>query len=389
LTDYPPAGWWFLLPVAAGFCGALYILIGYPLLLWLALSRRAPAVRKDLSHQPSVSIIVAVYNGESHIAAKLDTLTALAYPSDRVEIIIVSDGSTDGTARVAREYAARDPRRRIVVIEGPRAGKAGSLNLGIARATGEILFFTDVRQPLDPAALAHLAANFADPSVGAVTGEMRLRRGDAGEQQDMDLYWRYEIWARGRQSEIDSLFNTTGCIYAMRRSLAGPIPPDTLTDDAVLPLRAFFAGYRVIFDPVAIAWDAPAVAGTEFRRRFRTLAGLCQVFARVPQLFSSRNRMRWHFLSHKFGRLALPWTVLLSFSATWMLPASTVRTALLVLEFTPVCLALLNSVVPRSFPLKRLTSPARTFLVMNLAALAAPAVFVLPPEKIWKPTVTK
>jgi hypothetical protein len=99
--------------------------------------------------------------------------------------------------------------------------------------------------------------------------------------------------------------------------------------------------------------------------------------------------MRWHFLSHKFGRLALPWMLLLGFGATCMLPASTTRTALLVLELTPVALALLNSVVPRSFPLKRLTSPARTFFVMNLAALAAPAVFVLPPEKIWKPTVTK
>jgi hypothetical protein len=106
-------------------------------------------------------------------------------------------------------------------------------------------------------------------------------------------------------------------------------------------------------------------------------------------LFGSGNRMRWHFLSHKFGRLALPWMLLLSLGATWMLPVSTVRTTLLALELTPVALALLNNLVPRGFPMKRLTSPARTFLVMNLAALAAPAVFVLPPEKIWKPTVTK
>lgn len=379
-----------LTAAALGLLGAFYIVLGYPLLLSALRGRKAPAVRKDLDYQTSVSVVIAVYNGASQIAAKLDTLFGLDYPPEMIEVIIVSDGSTDSTANIVRSYAARtEGKPAIVLLEAPRGGKAAALNLGIARAKGEILFFTDVRQPLDPAALRHLVANFADPTVGAVTGEMLLRRGDAGEQADMDLYWRYEIWARGRHSEIDSLFNTTGCIYAMRRSLAGAIPPDTLTDDAILPLRAFFGGYRVIFDPAATAWDYPAVSGTEFRRRFRTLAGLCQVFARVPRLFSSDNRMRWHFLSHKFGRLALPWTLLLTFAATLMLPGSGLRTTLLALELAPVALALINGLVPRNFPLKRLCSPARTFFVMNLAALAAPAVFVLPVEKIWKPTVTK
>lgn len=368
----------------AALASAVYMIGGYALLLSLTRSRKAPLVRKDLAFQPSVSVIVAVYNGASQVRAKLETLFSLDYPRDLVEIIFVSDGSTDDTVAILREYAAKG----VHVIEAPRGGKAAALNLGIARATGEILFLTDVRQPLDPQALRHLAANFADPTVGAVTGELHLRRGDSGEQADMDLYWRYEIWARTRQSEIDSLFNTTGCIYALRRSLAAPIPADTLTDDAVLPLRAFFAGYRVIFDPAAIAWDSPAVSGTEFRRRFRTLAGLWQVFARFPALFTRRNRMRWHFLSHKFSRLALPWALLVLFGATLAIPDRTVRVAALTLELVPVFLALLNPMVPASSKLKRISSPARTFLVMNLAALAAVAVFVLPPEKIWKPTKT-
>jgi cellulose synthase/poly-beta-1,6-N-acetylglucosamine synthase-like glycosyltransferase len=378
---------------ATGLAAAFYIVLGYPLLLKFGRGRNAPPVRKDLNYQPSVSAVIAVYNGAAQVAAKLDTLLALDYPADRFEIIIVSDGSTDATARIVRAYAERvgsgTGKPGIVLIEAPRGGKAASLNVGIARAAGEILFFTDVRQAMDPASLRHLAANFADPTVGAVTGEMHLRRGDSGEQADMDLYWRYEIWARTRHSEIDSLFNTTGCIYALRRSLAGPIPPDTLTDDAILPLRAFFEGYRVVFDPAAIAWDFPAVSGTEFRRRFRTLAGLCQVHARVPQLFGSRNRMRWHFLSHKFGRLALPWTLLLIFGATMSMRGSGLKAALLALEMAPLVLALLNGLVPQSFPLKRLCSPARTFLVMNAASFCAPAVFVLAAETIWKPTVTK
>jgi cellulose synthase/poly-beta-1,6-N-acetylglucosamine synthase-like glycosyltransferase len=234
---------------------------------------------------------------------------------------VVSDGSTDATDSLVREYADRG----VQLISAPHRGKAAAINLAIEHATGETLFFTDVRQPLDPMALRHLVANFADPTVGAVTGEMRLLRPEDGEQADMDLYWRYEVWARKRHSRIDSVFNATGCIYAIRRKLVSPIPPDSLTDDAVLPMRGFFDGFRVILDPEAIAFDYPALAGTEFRRRFRTLAGMWQVFAGFPQLFSSRNRMRFHFLSHKFARLMLPWSILLIVGATIALPPSNLK----------------------------------------------------------------
>jgi poly-beta-1,6-N-acetyl-D-glucosamine synthase len=215
---------------------------------------------------------------------------------------------------------------------------------------------------------------------------LKLLPGEDGEHKDMDLYWRYEVLARKRHSDIDSLFTTTGCIYAMRRSLADPIPPDTLSDDATMALRAFFRGYRVIFDPAAIAYDYPAVAGTEFRRRFRTLAGLWQLHARMPQIFTRGNRMRFHFLSHKFSRLVLPWALLLFAGASIALPASRFRTSLLVIELAFALLAVANRFVPKGFPLKRLSSPAQTFLVMNAAALAAVAVFFIPATRLWKPT---
>jgi cellulose synthase/poly-beta-1,6-N-acetylglucosamine synthase-like glycosyltransferase len=234
--------------------------------------------------------------------------------------------------------------------------------------------------------LRHLAANFADTSVGAVTGEMRLYKGDAGEQADMDLYWRYELWARGRQSSRDSIFNTTGCIYAIRRSLAMPLREETLSDDAMLPLEAFFRGYRVIFDPKAVAWDQPAIGGTEFRRRWRNLAGLWQVHLWRPELFTSRNRMRRHFLSHKFGRLVLPWALLTALAATAVLPVSSFRNSSLAGEALFLVMAAADRFVPRPWILKRITSPARTFLLMNLAALAAVAVFFVAPQKLWRPT---
>jgi cellulose synthase/poly-beta-1,6-N-acetylglucosamine synthase-like glycosyltransferase len=374
---------WIALALSAAL--TFHVVAGYPLLLAARRGRRRPPVAKDPAFTSTVSAILAVHNGESMIRAKLQTLMALDYPRELLNVIVVSDGSTDATEAIVREFEGDI----VTLIAVPRGGKAQAVNRGLAAASGEILFFTDVRQPLEPRCLRHLVANFADPTVGAVSGELRLLGGDKGEQADMDLYWRYEIWARTRQSEIDSLFNTTGCIYAMRRTLAQPLPPDTLTDDAMLPLRAFFRGYRVVFDPAAIAFDYPAIAGTEFRRRFRTLAGMWQVHARVPALFSGRNRMRFHFLSHKFGRLMLPWLILIFFSAAAALPRSLFRTCLLGIGAAWMSLALLNGFVSPASRLKRLTSPARTFLAMNAAALASVAVFFVPAARLWTPTRVK
>jgi biofilm PGA synthesis N-glycosyltransferase PgaC len=296
---------------------------------------------------------------------------------------VISDGSTDGTEAIAASFADRGVR----LLCAPRGGKAAALNAGLAQASGDILFFTDVRQMLDAHALSHLAANFADPSVGAVTGELRLLNpADVGEQADMELYWRFELWTRGRHSRIDSIFSTTGCIYALRRSLASPLPPDTIADDGTFSLRAFFQGYRVIFDPEALAFDYPAAEGGEFRRRLRTLAGLWQLFVRLPQLFTSANRMRFHFLSYKFGRLVLPWAILLILGSTLALTDSRWRNFLLIDELMLVALAALDRFVPRAFPLKRISSPARTFLAMNAAALLAVLVFFVPRETLWRPT---
>jgi cellulose synthase/poly-beta-1,6-N-acetylglucosamine synthase-like glycosyltransferase len=359
-----------------------YFLIGYPLLL-SASRRSAPAIRKDPSFQPTVSIIMAVHNGEQFIGRKLESLLALDYPTRLREILVISDGSTDATEAIAATFADRGVR----LLRVPRGGKASALNAGLAQATGEILFFTDVRQALDPKTLAHLTANFADPTIGAVTGELRLLNpAKFGEQADMELYWRLELWARALHSRIDSIFSVTGCVYALRRSLAQPLPADTIADDGTFSLRAFFSGYRVVYDPEAIAFDYPAAPGGEFRRRWRTLAGLWQIFTRMPQLFTSADRMRFHFLSYKFGRLVLPWAILLILGSTLALPASSWRNFLLIDEAMLPLLATLDRFVPKRFPLKRVSSPARTFLSMNAASMLAVLIFFLPPEVIWRPT---
>ena len=295
---------------------SLYILVGYPLVLGVW-KRFGPPIQKDPEFRATVSVLLAVYNGQEFIGKKLDNLLALDYPSELLDVVVVSDGSTDATDSIVESYADR----RVRLVRVPHAGKAAALNAAMSQATGDILFFVDVRQMLDAQALRHLAANFADPTVGAVSGELRFVHSDqVGEAVDIDIYWKYEIWVRQRHSQIDSMFSTTGCIYAMRRNLAEPIPPDTLVDDGVIPLQAFFRGYRVVIDTNALAFDYGVITGGEFRRKLRTLAGVWQIWARIPRLFTSADRMRMHFLPHKFGRVILPWMVLTGLIAAFALP---------------------------------------------------------------------
>ena len=361
---------------------SLYILVGYPVLLsrW---RKFGPSIRKALEYRTTVTAVLAVYNGEAFLARKLDNLLSLDYPAELLDIVVVSDGSTDATDSIVQAYSDR----KVRLVRVPHAGKAAALNAAMQHAMGEILLFVDVRQMFDLQALRHLVANFADSTVGGVTGELCFVHSDrVGEAADIDVYWRYEIWARQRHSLIDSIFNTTGCIYALRRSLAEPIPPDTLVDDAIIPLRAFFRGYRVVIDTEALAFDYGVIKGGEFRRKMRTLGGVWQTWVRMPQLFTSANRMRMHFLPHKFGRVALPWLILAGIGAAFALPDTPVRTSLLVVALVVVVLAALDSLLPKKFFLRHISSPARSFVVLNAASLLAVLVFVVPPERLWKPT---
>ncbi|MGE5648157.1 MAG: glycosyltransferase family 2 protein [Acidobacteriota bacterium] len=359
----------------------VYVLLGYPLLLAFLARRGARPVSKRLDGFPTVSILLPVRNGERWIARKLETIRALDYPSDRVEVIVVSDGSTDATEAIAR--ASTLPNLHIIAI--PRGGKALALNAAIERATGEILFFTDVRQELDPRSLRNLVACFADPAVGVASGELIIRDGRTHEEANTGLYWKYEKWIRRRLSRIDSVLGATGCIYAMRATLATKLAPDTILDDVDLPLGAFFRGYRVIFDETARAYDYPASLRTEFRRKVRTLAGVYQTCGHFPALLGPRNRMWLHFVSHKLGRLLLPWALLTLLAASFTL-SEPLRTIALAAQAAFYGLALLDALLPERLALKRMTSPVRTFTVLMLAALCAISVFFLPRGILWKET---
>jgi len=359
--------------LSAGF--VLYVLAIYPALLLVWPVRR----RKSFPAGPakSVSVILPVRNGEKWMAGKLASIAALDYPRHLIQIIVICDGSTDRTAEIAASYPG------VEVLRIPPSGKAAALNAGIRQATGELLFFTDVRQSLDPAALAELARRFDDPQVGAASGELFIRKGADTAEESVGLYWRYEKVIRKRHAAIDSVLGATGCIYAMRRALVSPIPPGTLNDDMHLPFQAFFQGYRLEFVEEAKAFDVPTALDTEFLRKVRTQAGVYQVIGRFPALLGPGNRMWIHFASHKLGRLLLPFALLTALLSSAFLPGPWAAT-LLAVQITGYGLALVDRWVPERSRSKRLTALMRTFVVLMVAALAGASILFRSSGSFWK-----
>jgi biofilm PGA synthesis N-glycosyltransferase PgaC len=358
----------------------VYILAGYPLLLgWMARRFGKPVRKRD--EPRTISILIAVRNGADFLAAKLESVLNLRYPSELMEVLVLSDGSTDDTEEIARRYGQRGVRLLCL----PRRGKAAAINEGVARSSGEIIVLTDVRQELEPESVGRLVACFADPSIGVVSGDLLIRRGARLEERTVSFYWRYERWIRARLGRLDSTLGATGPFYAVRRELVVHIPEDTLLDDVYLPLAAFFRGYRLIVEEAARAFDYPTALKTEFGRKVRTLAGNYQILRLYPGLVWFGNRMLFHFLSYKLARLGLPYLAILLLISSLGLPAPWAAAAVgaQVLFYS---LAAIDIWIPEAAAVKRLTSPARAFVVMMAAAVCALAVFFVPPQRLWKPT---
>jgi poly-beta-1,6-N-acetyl-D-glucosamine synthase len=290
-------------------CAALlvYAHAGYPALLWVwcRLWPRAAGEQTARAQLPLVTVIVVAQDEAERITARIENLLAQDYPPERVNLEIASDGSADATAARARAFEGE----RLEVFDFPeRRGKPAVLNDLVPGARGEIVVLADARQRFDPGALRALVAPFADPAVGAVSGELVLDAGPlAGAAAGAGLYWTYEKFLRRCESRIDSTLGATGAIYAIRRTLFDLIRPDTVLDDVLIPCRVVRQGYRVVFEPRAVAHDRPADPAAEFQRKVRTLSGNFQLFARERWLLDlRRNRLWLQTVSHKLLRLACP-----------------------------------------------------------------------------------
>lgn len=355
-----------------------YALFGYPLLLnWMAEHSDNP-VRKD-DKLRTVSFVIAVYNGEKFLERKLKAIFEQNYPRELIDVLVVSDGSTDRTDEIARSFASQGVR----FLRVPHGGKAAALNAGVPMVSGEILALNDVRQTLDPDCLRNIIACFGDPKVGAVSPQTIIVQGETHEETTTSLYWRYEHWIRLRLTRIDSTFGYSGAFAAIRRSLWAPLPTGTLLDDVYEPLVAFFKGYRILMEPTATMYDFPTVLHSEFRRKVRLQAGLYQMLKIMPELLSSKNRMRLHFLSAKYGRIVIPYCMIAVALATIGLPPYW-RAVAAWGQVVFYALAALDPAVPDGISLKKVTSPIRTFVVLMAASLAAVRVYFVQPTSLWK-----
>ncbi len=287
----------------------LYVYAGYPLLLaaLVARLRRPPRTREI---QPFVSLLVAAYNEAGVIAAKIRNALELDYPADKLEIAIASDGSTDGTAAIAGQFAG-DPRVRVFEYPVNR-GKITVLNETLPQLRGEIVALTDAASMLAPGALRRLVAHFADPDVGAASGVYKVRRKEQaqlGVQED--FYWKYETFLKSKEAALGSILGAHGSLYAIRKDLY-PFPASgTINDDYVIPVRILQRGYRVAYEPAAVAYEEAREMGG-FSRRVRIMAGNVQQLREIKPLLSPfRPLAFFFFLSHKAGRVAVPLLLLL------------------------------------------------------------------------------
>ncbi|MEZ5566601.1 MAG: glycosyltransferase family 2 protein [Gammaproteobacteria bacterium] len=344
----------------------------YPGLLWLL---RAIGVRRPVrgrAVEPRVTLIVSAYNERQVISAKLDNCLRLDYPRDCLEVIVVSDASSDGTDEIVT--AAGPPVRLLRMAS--RGGKTVGLNAALAAAQGEIVVFSDANAMYERQALRTLVQNFADPRVGAVTGESRYEIGtDDASTESEGAYWSYEIWIKALESNLGSVVGGDGAIYAIRRSLYRELAPGDLSD-FVNPLQIVAQGYRNIYEPKAISWEGGAEGyGAEFRRKVRIVNRAWRATFKMKALLNPFRSgfFALQFLSHKVLRWLVPWVMLVVLVSNMLIAAASPLYLLLFIgQLGFYGLALVGWLLAgRGGPLARFTTIPYYFCLVNLASLVA------------------
>ncbi len=287
----------------------------YPLLLALGAARRETGVPPAEAEPPTVSMLLSVYNEEAVIAEKIRNFQALEYPAERLELLVISDGSTDKTDELTVSAQREDPRIRLLQQEG-RLGKTSALNLAAAEAKGEILFFTDADSRLRPDCLRRLVRPFADPGVGLVGGRS-LYLDAQGRETVGSLYRRHEEWLKEREGKLYGIVGADGAVYAMRAELYRPLAPEYI-NDLLHPIQVVMEGRQAVAAPEALVLEPGATSDDELARQTRIMAQSWLVFFRHWRLLARGGckGFLWQFFSHKVLRWsALPLLILAGLGA--------------------------------------------------------------------------
>lgn len=282
-----------------------YIYAGYPLLLAFMVMARGERRLEGGAHEPTVTLVISAYNESEVIAEKLRNSLSLDYPRDRLQVLVVSDASTDGTDELVR--ALPDDRVSLLRME-QRSGKTLGLNEAVRAARGDIIVFSDANAMYAQGALKALVRNFCDPNVGAVVGESTYSGAEGGADAEESLYWRYEVFIKRLESSLGSVVGGDGAIYAIRKELYRPMAADALSD-FVNPMQIVYGGHRCVYEPEARSIErAAGDFAREFRRKVRIVNRAWRAMMPLKRLL---NPFRFGFfaievLSHKVLRWLAP-----------------------------------------------------------------------------------
>lgn len=330
----------------AGIAVVFYAYAGYGAAIWLV----SRAVRRPVRCSealPTVTLLVAAFNEEDVIAAKIENSFALDYPKDLLEILVVADGSADGTCEVVSGYADRGVK---LLFQAERLGKNHAVNRAVPTAQGEILVFSDANAFFEPDALRMLVRNFGDPDVALVAGEKRVAAGDGTVGAGEGLYWRYESWLKRLDSGVSSVMGAAGEIFAVRKALYQPPAADAIIEDFMLSMGLVMDGWRVVYEPKAIAIEeASPTAREEFKRKVRIVAGGWQAVVRLwPLLTPVHGLVAFQYVSHRVLRwVAVPFLLPVIVALNLMLAAQPLYQALLGLQAAFYTLAAVGWVLER------------------------------------------
>jgi cellulose synthase/poly-beta-1,6-N-acetylglucosamine synthase-like glycosyltransferase len=351
-----------------------YAYLGYPLLIWglaHALGRKRTPPQASDSTLPSVSLLISALNEEKWIGQRIANALAQDYPSDRLKIVIASDGSSDRTAPIVQQLARRHPGRVVLHEFESRRGKANVLNAIVPQLEGEIVVLSDANTFFDVTAVRNLARWFTSQRVVAVCGKLHLVDPETGGNVD-SLYWRYENFLKEQEGRLDALLGANGAVYAIRRCQFVPIAPDTIIDDFVIPLvtRLRYGG-SIVYDADAVATEeTPPSVGDEFRRRARIGAGGFQCLARLwPLALPSSGWTSLAFVSHKVLRWIAPLLLVVAFATNLFLLGQPLYQWLFALQVLFYAAAGIGHLIPGSGTLPRMLRLTTLFASMN-AALA-------------------
>jgi cellulose synthase/poly-beta-1,6-N-acetylglucosamine synthase-like glycosyltransferase len=364
-------------------CLIAYAYFGYPFVLWALTKLRSRNIVKAEIF-PRVSIIIAARNEADKIRQKIEHTLALDYPAERLDILVASDASDDGTDEIVKEYAGRN----VSLVRAPqRKGKEHVQALAVAVARGDILVFTDAATILERDALWRLMANFADPTVGAVSTEDLIV--DAlGNPTAEGLYVKYEMWVRRLEGRFHSLVGLSGSCFAIRRELCSDWSP-VLASDFMGALRAARKGYRSIPDPAALGrFVALASTQAEMRRKIRTfLRGITVLMANLDMLNPLRyGRFAFQLASHKLLRFVAPFLLLTAFVTSIFLSSAPLYGAIFCAQLGFYLLACSGGIVS---PLQRnrIVRTAYFFTMAQWAMLRAWGKYALGQQQLtWEPS---